>query len=82
MCYDNEEWYKIWKVINLLLQYWHDEFDKFWPEHSKVSQMCTLMGSFWPKYIMFVLKEYKGVMFDGTKDWCKILRKTDLYFQK
>ena len=43
------------------------------------------MGCFWPKYIMFDrYKVYKcrGVMFDGTEDWCNILRKTDLCFQK
>ena len=33
----------------------------------------------WPQYIMFELKK---VMFDGTEDWCKIWRKTDLCFQK
>ena len=39
--------------IDLSFQNWHEEFDKFWPEHSKVSKMCTLMGSFWSKYIIF-----------------------------
>ena len=53
-----------------------------WPEHSEISKICTLMGCFWPKYIMFELKKYRGVMFDGTEDWCKIWRKTDLYFLK
>ena len=43
---------------------------------------CTLMGWFWPKYIMFQLKKYKGVMSDGTQDWYKVWRKTDLCFQK
>ena len=32
----------------------------------------------WPKYIMFELKKYRAITFDGTKDRCKILRKTDL----
>ena len=54
----------------------------FWSEHSKVSKMCTLMGSSWTKYIMFELKKYKGVMFHGTEEWCKILRKTYLRFGK
>ena len=49
---------------------------------SKVSKICTLMGSFWTKYIMFELKKYRGVMFDGTEYWCKTWRKTDLCFQK
>ena len=82
MCYDNEEWCKIWKGIDLSVQNWHEEFNKFWPEHSKISKICTLMGCFWPKYIMFELKKYRRVMFDGTEDWCKIWRKTDLYFLK
>ena len=45
-------------------------------------KFCTLMGWFWPKYIMFQLKKYKGVMYDGTQDWYKVWRKTDLCFQK
>ena len=34
------------------------------------------MGSFWTKYIMFELKEYRGFMFHYTEKWCKIWRKT------
>ena len=41
-----------------------------------------LRGSFWSKYIMFELKNYRRVMFDGTDDWCIFWRKTDLCFQK
>ena len=58
------------------------EFNKFWSEHSKISKTCTLMGWFWPKYIMFQLKRYRGVMFDCTQDWYKVWRKTGLSFQK
>ena len=59
-----------------------EEFDKFWPEHSKVSKNFTLMGSFWvKKYIMFELKKYRGVIFHGTEKWCKIWKKTDLWFE-
>ena len=32
--------------------------------------------------MMFDLKKCRGVMFDGTEDWCKIWRKTDLCFLK
>ena len=35
MCYDKEEWCKIWKVIDLSVHNWHEEFNKLWPEHSK-----------------------------------------------
>ena len=45
------------------------------------SQKFTLQ-CFWPKYMMFELKNYRGIMFDGTEDWCQIWRKTDLCFQK
>ena len=82
MCYENEEWCKNWKGIDLSVQNWHEEFDEFWREHSKISKIYTLMGCFWPKYIMFELKEYRGVTFDGNECWCKIWRKTDLCFQK
>ena len=71
ICHDNEEWCKIRRRIGLSFQNWHKEFDKFWPEHSKVSKICTLIGSFWTKYVVFELKKYKGVMFGGTEDWCK-----------
>ena len=52
MCHDIEEWYKIWRGIDLSFQNWHDEFDEFWPEHLKVSEMFILMCSFWAKYIL------------------------------
>ena len=81
MCHDNEEWCKNWRGIDLSVQNWHEEFDEFWPEHSKISKICTLMGCFWPKYIMFELKKYRGVMFDGTEYWCKIWRETDFTFK-
>ena len=82
MCHDNEEWCKIWRGNDLSVQNWHEEFDEFWLEHLKVSKICSLMGYFWPKYIIFELKKYRRVMFDGTEDWWKIWRKTDLCFQK
>ena len=40
------------------------------------------MGSFWTNYVMFELKKYRRVMFDGTEDWYKLYKKTDLCFQK
>ena len=82
MCHENEEWCKIWRGIDLSFQNWHKEFDEFWLEHLKVSKIYTLMGCFWPKYIMFELKKYRGVIFHDTEEWCKIWRKTDLWFGK
>ena len=58
---------QIWRGIDLSFKNWHKEFDKFWPEHSKVSKIFTLMGSFWAKYILFQLKKYRGVIFHETE---------------
>ena len=83
MRYDNEEWCKIWNGIDFPVQNWHWHWHKkFWPEYSRISETCTLMGWFWPKYIIFQLKKYRVVMFNGTQDWYKVWRKTDLCFQK
>ena len=79
MCSDTEEWWKIWRGIDLSFQNWHKEFDKFWLEHLKISKICILMGCFWPKHIIFKLRKYRGVIFHDTWDWCKISRKTDLW---
>ena len=48
ICYNNEEWWKIWKGIDLSAKNWHDEFIKCWPKHSKLSKIYTLMGCLWP----------------------------------
>ena len=74
--HENEERYKTWRGIDTSFQNWHKEFDKFWPEYS-VSKIFTLMGSLWPKYIMFELQKYRGVIFHDTEELCKFWRKTD-----
>ena len=73
--------YKIWRRIGLSFQNWHKQFDKFWPEHSKVSKIFTLRCSFWPNYIFFELEKYKGVTFHETEEGFKIWREIDLSFQ-
>ena len=80
--HDTGEWCKIRWGIDLSLQNWLEEFNKFWPKHLKISNIRTLMSCFWPKYIMFELKRYREVMFDGTEGWCKVWRKTDICCQK
>ena len=69
MCYGNEENTKLKR--NWLVENWHEEFNKSWPKHSKISKIYTLMGCFWTKYIMLQLRKYWEVMFDGTQDWIK-----------
>ena len=70
--HDNEWCCKIWWGIDLSFQNWHEEFDKFRPEHSKVSKMFTLMPSLWAKYICFELKKHKGVIFHDTEKWHRL----------
>ena len=64
--------YKIWRGIDLWFHNWHKEFDKFWPERSKISKIFNLLGSLWSKYIFFELKKYRGVIFHGTEEGYKI----------
>ena len=63
---------KFEKELTYQFKNWHTEFNKFSPKHSKISQICTLMGYFWPKYIIIELRNYRGNMFDGTQDWYKV----------
>ena len=47
------------------------------------SEKCfVLIGSLWPKYILFELQKYKGVIFHDTDELCKFWRKTDQWFEK
>ena len=42
---DNKEWCKIWRGTDMLFQNWLEEFEEFWPWHSKISKTCILMHS-------------------------------------
>ena len=42
------------------------------------SKICILMGSFCPNHLKFQLKKYRRVVFHDPKEWCKVLKKTDL----
>ena len=81
MCYENEEWSKTWKGIDLPGQNWHEENNKFWPKYLKISENCTLMSCFWPKCILLELKKYRSVIFHNTQEWCKVWGKTDFCFE-
>ena len=70
------------KKIDLEIQNWHEEFEEFWPGHSKITKMYTLIGPSWPKYQISELKKGKEVIFDGTEYWRKRWIKLDLCFQK
>ena len=82
MCHDNEEWCKIWRTIDFSFQNLHHNLTNFNPCTQMYENITCLMGSLWPKYMIFELKIYRGVIFDGTEDWCKKKnkKKTDLCF--
>ena len=82
MCFDKEEWCQIWRGNDLSFQNWHEEFDEFWPEHSKVSKICPLMGFFYSKWKMYELKIYRGVMCYDIEEWSKNSKRNCLSFQK
>ena len=79
--HETEEGYKIWRGIDSSFQNWHKEFDKIWTEHSKVSKIFILLGSFWAKYIFFELKKNRGIIFHETNEGCKIWGGIDSLFQ-
>ena len=67
----------IWRGIELVVQNWRNEFEELWPEHSKILPICTLMGCFRPKYMIFDLKKVHKNYADSTEGWCKIFKKIE-----
>ena len=78
MCHDNKEWCKIWRGLDLLVQNWHEEFDEFWPKHSEISKVCTLMGYLWRKYVMLELKKAQKSYVWLRRRLMQNLKETDL----
>ena len=70
MCHNAEEWCKLWGGTDLCFDDMRN-LGNFDPVLESLKS-CTLMGSFWPKYIIFELKYYKGVMCHDTTGWCNI----------
>ena len=79
--HETEEEYKIWTGMDLPFQNWHKKFDKFWPEHLKVSKIFISLSSFWGKYILFELKKCRGIIFLETEEGYKIWSRINLSFQ-
>ena len=73
--HETEEGYKIRRGIDLSFQNWHKEFNKFWPVHSKVSKIFTLMGSFWAKYVLLDSKSRVELSFMTLKSDAKFEEK-------
>ena len=73
MCHGNEEWCKNWRGIDFSFKIDMRNVTMFWLEHSKISQICTLMGCFWPKYNIWAKKR--------TAELCLIALKIDAKFE-
>ena len=78
VCPDNDEWCKVWRVIDLPVQNWHEELAL--SEHSKISKMCIVMGCFWPRYVKEAHSKYFSwrwsVMQYLKKNWLVIWKRT------
>ena len=76
-------WCQNWRGIYLSVENWHEEFGKFWPEHSKNSKMCTFnrllltkVNNVWAK------KSIDELFLIGLNIDAKFEEKNDLRFQK
>ena len=79
LCHDNEEWCKIWRGINLSVQNWHEEFDKFLPKQKGLSSPFSLARNriYIEKYFFlldtfkewgcnFVVKDFRKFLFQNS----------------
>ena len=76
-----------WRVMQslkknwLVLSKWHKEFGNFSPNHLKVWQV-HFEGLFLSKVQSFELKQFRGVIFHDTEQWCRIRINFDLVVSK
>ena len=63
---NTEKWRKTLGGFDKCFEKWHEQFGEFYPilENLKI---FTSMDSYWPKYIMFELKNYRGNMGHDTE---------------
>ena len=77
-----------WRMIQKLKRNWLVVLKLTWTSQNltraleKSKNLFFLIGSLWPKYILFELQKYRGVIFHDTEEICKFWRKTDLWFER
>ena len=75
-----------WKLIQNLKKNWSvvTKMTRIWWNLIRAlgSKTCTFICSYCANYLIFDLKKYGGVIFHDTEGRCKILRKTDFWFEK
>ena len=69
LIHDAEVSCKIWRTDSKMTGIWW-----IFTKALRNLKIFTFMGYFCPKYIMFELKKYRGVMFYDNEEWCKIWR--------
>ena len=79
---ETEKGYKIWRWIDLSFQNWYKEFDKFWPQHLKVSKFFTLMGPFRAKYVLSELREVQRSCLSWTRRGIQYLERNRIVVSK
>ena len=72
--HDTEKWCKIWGKTELWFGKWHEEFDKFSPEHLKVSKL----GLWWDAF----LQSRKCMSLKFTEEFCVMAMKNDAKFKE
>ena len=75
-----------WRMIHKLNRNWLVVFKLTWGTSQiltwALKKICVLIGSLWPKYIMFELQKYREVIFHDTQELNKFWRKFVLWFEK
>ena len=77
-----------WRMIQKLKRNWLVVLKLTWTSQiltralEKSKKFFVLIGSLWPKYILFELQKYSEVISHDTEEICKFWRKADLWFEK
>ena len=77
----SEYWCKIWRKNYWCIQKWHEEFNKFLPEHVRKSENWDFDGVLLPEVENIWAWNYRGVLCHDNEEWCKICRGIDLPVQ-
>ena len=82
MCNDTEKWQKIWGELTCRFKTDIRNLTNLDSSTRKSQKNLHFNGLLLTKVIMIQLKKYRWVIIHSTKEWCKIGRKTDLWFRK
>ena len=81
MCHNTEEWCRIWGGTDVWFENDMRNLANF-TGTLKNLKTYTMKELFWPRYIMFELKNYNGVMSHDTEGLGNIFKKIHWWFEK